>query len=308
MAGRRFLYLTVLAGCLGFYYAYREWFAWFLLVGAFFLPLLCLIISLPAMLKVQVRLHMPGEVPIGSEALVRLESACSLPTPPIRCKLRVRHSVTGEEISYATETPLPTQHCGALRIIPKKLYVYDYLGLFRRRIRKIEPLTLHIAPKPIPLAEPPQLRQYLSNSWRPKPGGGFAENYDLRQYRPGDNLRQIHWKLAAKTGDLIYREPMEPMKNTLVICLILPATEEQLDEDLGKLLWLSGYLLEQQLTHEIRCLTGRGLECFPVKDLSGQKNALRALLASPAAPKDAELSEPVDAVWHYRIGGDPDAV
>ncbi|MBR2633811.1 MAG: DUF58 domain-containing protein, partial [Lentisphaeria bacterium] len=54
----------------------------------------------------------------------------------------------------------------------------------------------------------PAIFVFSKASGRPKPGGGYGENYEIRQYRPGDNLNQIHWKLSAKVGDLMLREPM----------------------------------------------------------------------------------------------------
>ena len=32
--------------------------------------------------------------------------------------------------------------------------------------------------------------------------------YDLRPYRAGDSLKQIHWKLTARVGELTVREPL----------------------------------------------------------------------------------------------------
>lgn len=308
MVTRRFLYLAALAGCLVFYYAYQEWFGWFALVGLLCLPVFSLIISLPAMLTVKLRLQLPEEAPPAAQITASPEYRCPLPVPPARYKLRVRHRVTGETLTCKPERQLPTEHCGTLEIQACKAWAYDYLGLFRLRIRNLQTYTLQISPVPVPIENPPQPKLYMATAWRPKPGGGFSENYDLRQYRPGDNLRQIHWKLVAKTGDLIFREPTEPVQGKLVLCLVQPSDGEILDLRFGNLLWLSRYLLEMGLSHEIRCLTGQGILRCPVENEAALQAALKTLLAAPAAPKDAQLPEPEDAFWYYRIGGESDAV
>ena len=308
MAGRRILYLATLLGSLVFCYFYQEWFAVFLLTGVVLLPVLSLLISLPAMLTVQVELQCPDQVVLKAPAVAKLRLSCGMPQPPVRCRLRLQSSLTGESAEYALGEQLATEHCGLLRITLVKGWIYDYLGLFRRQIREEKEYTLLVMPKPVRTGEPPQLRQYMANAWRPKRGGGFSENHELRLYRPGDDLRQIHWKLAAKTGSLILREPMEALRGGAVLSLELSGSEDVLDKKLGKLLWLSRYLLDHHLPHEILCLTGDGTVRFSVADEGALKSALAALLASPVAHPGQRLPQEAEGAWHYRIGGDADAV
>ena len=53
--------------------------------------------------------------------------------------------------------------------------------------------------------------------YKAKPGGGFYDFYELRQYQSGDSLKNIHWKLSSKQDELIVREPCEPIFNKLII-------------------------------------------------------------------------------------------
>lgn len=306
MARRRILYLVILLGCLVFCYMYQEWFSAFLLMGVLLLPVLSLLLSLPAMLTVGVGLQCPEEAVLRSPAAAKLRLTCQMPAPPVRCKLRLSSSLTGESAQYALEEQLATEHCGLLHITIVQGWIYDYLGLFRRRVREEKEYTLLVLPKPVRTPEPPELRRYIANAWRPKRGGGFSENHELRLYRPGDDLRQIHWKLAAKTGNLIIREPMESLRGGAVLSLELSGSEAVLDEKLGKLLWLSRYLLENHLPHEILCLTGNGEVRFSVADEGELKTALAALLASPVASAEQRLPAEGPGAWHYRIGGGAD--
>lgn len=39
-----------------------------------------------------------------------------------------------------------------------------------------------------------------------RPGDDPGETYDIREYRSGDSIRQIHWKLSGKLDDIMIRE------------------------------------------------------------------------------------------------------
>ncbi len=304
MARRWFGCLAALIGCAVFCFFYQQWFSWFLLIGVALLPLLSLIISLPALLTVQASLQIPSQAELNSPAAAQLRLFCPLPEPPVRCRLLVKNAITGASARYALGEQLATEHCGLLQISVEGGYFYDYLGLFRRPLRVAAESTLLVLPKPVAVEEPPQLRQYLANAWRPKRGGGFSETHELRLYRPGDDLRQIHWKLAAKTGKLIVREPMEALRGGAALSLVLSGSEAQMDEKLGKLLALSRTLLENHLPHTLCCLTGSGMKQFFVTDEAVLKAAMKTVLSSPMAPAGATLPQTGDWAWHYRIGGE----
>lgn len=97
----------------------------------------------------------------------------------------------------------------------------------------------------------PNLNQFTVRRHRPKPGGGFAEEHELRDYRPGDSLREVHWKLSAKTDTLMIREAQEPITGRALLTLDLYGTPEELDSTLSQLAWLSRWLTEHGAVHQI---------------------------------------------------------
>lgn len=301
MAIRRCLYLAVLTLCLVLYAFYREWLAWLLLMAVVYLPWFSLLVSLPAMCTVKTSLRCPTEISVGQSVRPELERVCRLPAPPVRCKLKVRHCITGQSHVVKLGKPLPTEHCGALELTPTRLWVCDYSGLWRFPGGRKVPLQLTVLPKPVEPEEIPEPNLYTAAGWRPKSGGGFSENHDLRLYRPGDDLRNIHWKLSSKTGKLILREPVEPLHKQMLVTLELSGDLEMLDSKLGRLLWITEHFLEKGITHEIRCLTGRGVEVCPVADRESREAMLRTLLASPACPEGQVLP---DVPGAFHIGGD----
>jgi hypothetical protein len=50
-------------------------------------------------------------------------------------------------------------------------------------------------------------------------GADLSEVHDLREYRDGDDMRMIHWKLSEKLVSPIVRDPSEPSKFYLLLLL-----------------------------------------------------------------------------------------
>ena len=301
MAGRRILYLAALEGCLIFYIAYGAWFSWLLLMLVAFLPWFSLLLSLPAMLLTRAQLQAPAQVTMETPLPAQLEFSCPLPLPPVKGQLLVSHSLTGEKDRYAPQEWLPTDHCGLLRLQPTRLWVYDYLGLLRLPRKRPEAQQVTVLPLPVKAALPASLERALSAAFVPKPGGGHAEHHELRLYRPGDDLRGIHRKLSAKTGKLIYREPMVHRQGQFTLTLSLSGDPDTLDRKLGRLLFLGSQLLEKGLTFRVSCQTGSGPIAARVTDLPCLEAVLRQLLA--AKPGGQGLTQ---GLWQHRIGGEPD--
>ena len=162
-----------------------------------------------------------------------------------------------------------------------------------------------VRPAPIAPEEAPDMSRYLVNAWKPKPGGGYSENHELRLYRPGDNLHQVHWKLSAKTGKMILREPMEALRGLSKVTLELRGSPEELDQKLGKLRWISAYLLQKEVAHQVVCLTGSGMVSLEIAGEPDVLSVLDTLLKAPVAEAAAQ-PEYGYASWRYHIGGGVD--
>ena len=305
MAVRRLLYITALGIGLVFFTAYQEWLSWLLLLVILGLPVLSLVVSLPAMLDFRAEPVVPAAARMGIRVDTRLTGWCRLPVPPFQGRLGICRSITGQQWQIKSGAPLPTDHCGGLTAAPEKVWVYDYLGLIGIPVRNKETKTVVVRPVPVEIPQLPDLDRFLARSWRPKFGGGYAENHELRLYRPGDSLNQVHWKLSAKTGKLILREPMQPERGLVLVTMNLRGTPEELDRKFGRLLWLGNHLLEKEAAFEIRVLAGQGILCYGVETQQTLMKAVDELLC--AAPAEGDLRERnFRASWQYHIGGEPD--
>lgn len=305
MAGRRFLYGLVLTGSLVFYGVYQEWFSWILLLSVLLFPWLSFILSLPLLLRMSAAPVAAVRVPMGSGEPIQIKLFPENLQLPFKSKIQITKPLTGETKILQPGTMLPTDHCGGIRAKLHKPYVYDFLGLFRFRLRRCSDFTCLIIPKPVMQEPPADLTRYLARSWHPKPGGGYAENHEIRQYRPGDQLNQIHWKLTAKVGELMLREPMEPDRGRLLLTMDLKGTPAELDVKLGRFLWLARWLLEQQTVFELCVLTGNGMENWILSDGSGLEKCMSELLCAPCAAEGSVRDHELIAAWQYHIGGEP---
>ena len=303
MTGRRIIYLCSLAGCLVFYFCYQRWVSFILLVTALALPWVSLALSLPAMLQFRGEVEAPLFVCAGDAAYTTLWGLSKLPQPLFLGKITFRNLMTGEKHRHNSRNPLPTAHCGGLKLAAEKVRICDYLGLFALPVRKIPERTVIVRPLPLRMDNPPDLSRYIARSWKPKFGGGYAENHELRLYRPGDSLNQVHWKLSAKTGELILREPMEPNRGLVLITMDLSGTPEELHRKFGRLLTVSRHLLENDLRHEIRCLTAGGPVSHTVTNETELTAAVDSLLCCPAVKDGTLLNTETGADWQFHIGG-----
>ncbi len=305
MAGHRLIYAAALL-CGGMLYvAYDGWLSGIAMAVILGLPLLSLLLSLPGMLTFRMQIQGAGRLTMGENGELWLLGVSPYPMLPFRGRLRLRRLGTGETRPYDPQEGVPTQHCGGYGITAERTWVCDYLGLFSIPVRSREPARVIVRPRRLPVQNVPDVSQFVPKRWKPKFGGGYGENHELRLYRPGDSLNQVHWKLSAKTGSLTIREPMEPLRGRL-LTMTLRGTAEELDRKFGRLLWLGEYLLKQELPFEMRVLTGEGIRDFRIAGRKELGKALDSLLCAPEAPSGSLRSQSFSASWRYHIGGQPD--
>lgn len=306
MVRRWIYYLASLIGCFIFYAAYQGWLAWLLLCCLFWLPLASLILSLPAMLTVSAKCRCGGNMARGETQQAEVFVSCPLPLPHYRCLMTVERILTGEKWVLKEGQSLPADHVGALFCRLDKCRVYDYLGLFSMKILRRKDSVVTVRPGEVALQEPADLQRFLSRAWKPKPGGGYAENHELRLYRPGDSLNQVHWKLTAKTGKLMIREPMEPIRGAAMVTMNIKGDADDLDLRFGQLLWMGKHLLGQGLSFDLRVLTGDGVVDKRIASEAQLYCQLDVLLGCRPVAEGSVLSEQFHAGWHYHIGGGTD--
>jgi uncharacterized protein (DUF58 family) len=146
-------------------------------------------------------------------------------------------------------------YCGVVRIKLGKVRVFDYLGLFCRNC-KVDTGEKEVFVLPwndsFELEEKREAEEYTGNS-----GEDLGEVYEIREFRNGDDIRQIHWKLTAKMDMFLMRDYVTSTGNEIFIYLDFTkelyekAAREELDLFYDKAASLSNELLEGNISHFI---------------------------------------------------------
>jgi uncharacterized protein (DUF58 family) len=106
----------------------------------------------------------------------------------------------------------------------------DPLGLFRKRRQTPDAEVAVALPKFMSLVATPRMQEVESSLSAPRSGSG-TEVFGVREYRPGDPLRRIHWRSSARHGELIVREYEPPGVQTLgIFCDPDPASRDVADQ------------------------------------------------------------------------------
>ena len=217
---------------------------------------------------------------IYSFSLPRLLPACR-----VSLRAEIENRYTGERYRFQEECDdthgsqividLPTTWCGQLRCRTVRLECRDLLGLIRIRRKVPAELICTVLPAALAPDTAPDLDAALDSApvLRPKYGGGYSEEHELREYRPGDSANSIHWKLSSKTDALIVREAMTRENDRIYIVLSRVGAN---DRGLEVLFWLSSELCRRELAHWI--VSDR---FYSVSNENEIVEALCALLSSP---------------------------
>ncbi|GAB7191132.1 DUF58 domain-containing protein [Kineococcus sp. NUM-3379] len=111
---------------------------------------------------------------------------------------------------------------GAYRTGPAVLRIGDPLGLCDLRRTLPGTTAVHVLPAVHPLPQVPLGETPGSGGGgasRPTTSGGEADDITLRQYRPGDDLRRVHWRSTARRGEVMVREDERGGPSEVVLLL-----------------------------------------------------------------------------------------
>lgn len=283
---------------------YNAWPGPWLLACVAVLPPVLFLLSLPSMLSLRLRFEGPERVVRGTKAglTLRVTDERLLPVHAVMLQLELCNLYT-EEVTHESyrlsnlssgriTVPLPTEKCGVIscRIIHCELQ--DMLGLFAIRRSFDAEFSCAVLP------EAQEARVNLDAALdavrilKPKYGGGYAEEHDLRDYRPGDMPNSIHWKLSSKTDRLIVREALSVENCDVFLVLEQPGAH---DEGLAVLRWLSAELLRREEPHII--VAG---SIFPAGNEQESDAALISLLSCPMRPPCAFDTRTARCVFRVR--------
>jgi hypothetical protein len=287
-----FLYLLVLAAAKILQLSYLGWFGPYFFTCVIAVPVFSVLFSLPAMIMLKTKSLLPAI--IGKDMQLHDIQTFLLPSflPPCRVvvTVEIENRYTGQKTRSKMSSvdprrenlafEVPTARCGQLRCRVIRLDCTDLIGLIRIRHKVSEETICTVLPMPFGPDSTPDLDAAAETPpiMKPKYGGGYSEEHELREYRPGDSVNAIHWKLSSKMDELIIREPME-RENDLIYLVLSRIGED--DRGLEVLYWLSCQLLNRELPH---CIVADRI--YRVENKAESEDAFCSMLTAP-------LGEPV---------------
>lgn len=121
--------------------------------------------------------------------------------------------------------------CGNYEISIDSFFITDMLGFLKIRKKNNQHYDVGVLPETnlIPLEVSKRTRDYIADaddySTR-EAGDDPSEIYQIREYRDGDSLHNIHWKLSAKEDNLMVKEKGKSLGASVLIKLNLESSEE----------------------------------------------------------------------------------
>ncbi|WP_125130254.1 DUF58 domain-containing protein [Microbacterium sp. 10M-3C3] len=127
---------------------------------------------------------------------------------------------------------IPTQRRAVLPVGPVSVVRGDPLGVFERVHRRDEPVDLYVHPRTVRFDG--QSLGFLRDL-EGLPATDLSRDdvsfHALREYQPGDDRRNVHWRSTARTGTLMVRQYEETRRSHFVIGLSThPADYAEPDE------------------------------------------------------------------------------
>ena len=194
------------------------------LLGFFLLLTLLLVLEVRYLRgKVEAELIVPDQPAVQGRPFVltvRLTNHSPLPIPQLLTLVQATDEWGGNTITLRcsgmlgskarTEQRLTLQanKSGVWQLRLQSVTLWDHLGLFKAQCGLPQTAqSLCVLPQSARLGsdtQPDPDADGMQESDRSVLGG----NYDVREYREGDSLKQVHWKLSAKLNRLLIREPL----------------------------------------------------------------------------------------------------
>ena len=285
-----------------------------LLVLAALPPFCALLYALLPKPRLSALAHMPAALPRGQqiELALTLRSDARLPRL-VRCTLRLGNTLTGERQTLIASAVLrgrrehvlrftaKPMHCGLLTFSPEQIVLPDPFGLFEKRLSPNSSCSATVLPTLRPLelalADAADLYEAGAPQTAQLPGYDPAETVQVRDYVPGDPIRQIHWKLSEKADRLLVREFGRPQAAQVLLLFetaALPGgalTPERTDALLDGLCAVSHALLAAELPHTLGWYDGSSgrFRTQPITVRQELDAALRQLLSTPIRPGDVSV-------------------
>lgn len=173
--------------------------------------------------------------------------------------------------------PYTPKGCGQTEIRFRQIRCCDLMGLNTITVETPKPVRVTVYPESLPLGvtADSSLSGFQEGAQQTisRRGNDPSEVFELREYRPGDDVRSIHWKLSGKTEDFLVKESSDTSHYSTMVLLdaglmagAKPCGEELLSAAVSLALTFSEKLLDLGVLHYIGLPACARLHFFQVTE------------------------------------------
>lgn len=122
------------------------------------------------------------------------------------------------------------EHCGVYEISVRDVYVFDYFKLFKFRIKSESVVSVTVLPRLFSWDDSAPAMDGNTGlkgvkgakmlTFPDRAGDDNSELFDIREYRDGDSLKNIHHKLSSRMDKLMVKEYAFPSGSGLVFAIL----------------------------------------------------------------------------------------
>lgn len=175
--------------------------------------------------------------------------------------------------------------------------LYDIFGIFHRRRKLDKEIKIKVVPRVFDIS--PVSESSMTSDTNPNPVLITSDDRDelssIREYRDGDLLRSVHWKLSAKKDDLIVKVLDGQRSTESAVIMDLNCYYEDMDSNLK----VTDAVIESALTICNSLLT-KGQNCLTI-----WYDAKAKVIAKKYATPDSGFAEVFDTLSLTPIWADP---
>ena len=233
----RIISFVVLYGIFGVgnYYFLRSYITFFLLIIFALLPFISYFMLKNIVKGINIKLYKSDEhIEVNSLLGIGLiiDNQSYISALNLKCFLTISNLFYNEKCEQIISVPIiakskntnpiicEASSCGTITVDLNKSELTDMFGLFACHISVKDSVSINVYPKRYELDDSMRLgilSGFSDNEDDSKKGNEYSDTSNIREYIPGDRIKDIHWKLSSKRDILLVREHIKTCENKLLL-------------------------------------------------------------------------------------------
>ncbi|HEY0698199.1 MAG TPA: DUF58 domain-containing protein, partial [Micromonospora sp.] len=262
----------------------------------------------------------PHRVPVGaaSRVMLRLQNLSRLPTGTLLLEDRLPYALgsrprvvlerLGAHQASSVAYTVRADVRGRYEVGPLVVRLTDPFGLceLTRSFPSVDRLTVLPQITPLPTVRMPGEYTGSGESRARSVAVHGEDDAATREYRYGDDLRRVHWKSTARTGELMVRREEQPWESRATVVLDTRAAGHRGEGPTASFEWAvsaaASILVHlRQAGYKLRLVTGAGVDTDAAE--AGTEGLLLDHLADVRPGQRHDLAQLVELVRQRSDGG-----